>query len=222
VALKELLLKNLRGRSVLDVGCGSGAMVRALAERGLAASGLEPDRELYGLAVRTVAGLEPPSQLLNINLKDLSERETSHFESFLLLDVLEHIEADDVFLLKLSQLMPSGSQLLLLVPALTGLFGKRDRAVGHYRRYDRERLKRIFSPCGFRSVEVNYWNALGTPVYWFFEKILGRSIHEGFRLQTKRSFFARMINNLLLGWFRAVENRTPFPIGLSFFVKASK
>ncbi len=73
-----------------------------------------------------------------------------------MLDVLEHIEDDHGFMSGLAGRMPSGSRLLLTVPAMPRLWSAWDVALGHYRRYRRDTLSTCLESAGFDIQEVSY------------------------------------------------------------------
>ncbi len=73
-----------------------------------------------------------------------------------LLDVLEHIEDDDGFMRELVGKMPVGSRLVMTVPALQSLWSHWDVALGHFRRYDKPMVQRLFAPLDVRVHEVSY------------------------------------------------------------------
>jgi hypothetical protein len=73
-----------------------------------------------------------------------------------LLDVLEHQENDNRFLLELAEKMDRGSRLILTVPALPTLWSAWDEALGHYKRYTRGTLEAATSGAPFRRIEMTY------------------------------------------------------------------
>src|SRR6185295_2687321 len=158
---------------------------------------------------------------VNAGIKDLDAGRLSGYSDFLLLDVLEHLKDDRGMLQHLVERMPPGGKLLCLLPAGEALYGERDRSVGHFRRYSSDSAARLFAGLPFKTVALSHWNLLGFPIYWFFEKLAGRPVPEGFR-QGERSLPRRALNAALLAWFRGVENRVPFPVGLSILVEAVK
>jgi SAM-dependent methyltransferase len=73
-----------------------------------------------------------------------------------LLDVLEHQEDDDAFLGDLAARMEPGSTLILTVPAMQSLWSGWDVALGHYRRYDKRRLRSCVRHLPFAELEISY------------------------------------------------------------------
>jgi SAM-dependent methyltransferase len=182
---------------------------------------VEPDPQLHALAAATLADVKGDCLLVQATIENLPAAQVAACENVLLIDVLEHIEDDGRMLAAIFAKMAPGARLLCLLPALEPLYGRRDRSVGHYRRYSLAAARRLFSGVAFQAVEYRYWNLLGVGPYWWFEKALGRQMPETFR-QGPRSFLQNALNAALLFWFRRVENRLSPPLGLSLLVTAVK
>lgn len=71
----------------------------------------------------------------------------------LLMDVLEHVEMDETFLLNLYAEVPAGSRLFITVPADPSLFGSHDQQLGHYRRYTAKQLQATCENAGWKTIE---------------------------------------------------------------------
>jgi SAM-dependent methyltransferase len=132
-----------RGR-LLEVGCGAGALLHDLAERGFACEALETSEEALELA-----------RFLNQSRPEVrihAEPQPGWAESFdvlVSLEVLEHIEDDAAALASWRGWLRPGGHLLLSVPSRPELWNASDVWVGHYRRYGREDLLRLLDRAGF-------------------------------------------------------------------------
>ena len=121
---------------VLELGCGDGDLLSAFAER-FWSVGLERNvddlaaaRRISPLNVVAGEGGAPPFSL--------------PFDLVGLFDVVEHVE-DDAGLLRLaSRLASPGAWILVTVPADPRLWTNLDVYAGHFRRYRREDLERLF------------------------------------------------------------------------------
>jgi SAM-dependent methyltransferase len=129
------------GRNVLDVGAGIGATAAALGsltfDRYVA---LEPDR-LNVARMREAADAGAYSQNFEAiagTLHDLPPGST--FDTILYIDVLEHIEQDREELRLAAGHLSPGGRIVVLAPAHQWLYSPFDKAVGHFRRYDRTSL----------------------------------------------------------------------------------
>lgn len=70
-------------------------------------------------------------------------------------DVLEHIENDILAINEIYRVLKPEGRFLFIVPAFSFLYSSHDRALNHFRRYDKitiiDRLSR------FKSIESGYW-----------------------------------------------------------------
>lgn len=82
-------------------------------------------------------------------------------------DVLEHFEDDAGVARWLYDQLNDGGYVLLTVPANRLLWSEMDDLLGHFRRYDRQMLKKLFCPA-FEAVQVSYYNCLLLPVKLLF------------------------------------------------------
>ena len=96
------------------------------------------------------------SQIANVSQK---------FNTICHFNVLEHIEADILEIENSIQKLNVDGHLIILVPAHQKLYGKLDRAVGHYRRYNINFFKKnIFKNA--RIVELKYLDIFGYFLYF--------------------------------------------------------
>jgi hypothetical protein len=77
----------------------------------------------------------------------------------LLMDVLEHVPDDYRLLSDLLAAIPVGGYLLVTVPAELALWSKHDESFGHYRRYDRQRLARLWEGLPVTPLLASCYNA---------------------------------------------------------------
>jgi 2-polyprenyl-3-methyl-5-hydroxy-6-metoxy-1,4-benzoquinol methylase len=106
-AIRNLLPKD---GAVLDVGCGGGELVYLLRQRGVDATGIEPDRS-YSESARSTLGL--PVRTGFIQDLDFPERS---FKLILMYHVLEHIDRPVEILGRLCRWLTDNGVLLVEVP----------------------------------------------------------------------------------------------------------
>lgn len=154
---------------VLEIGCGAGALLHDLGERGYTGTGVELSSKARSVAEQILAGDE--------RFRITSEVPRGSAESFDLLicfEVLEHIEDDLAALQSWLNLLKPGGRVLISVPAHQHRWNVTDVLVGHYRRYDRADLESLLRSAGLQAERIL---TIGWPASWFIERarILAKS-----------------------------------------------
>lgn len=98
------------------------------------------------------------------------------FDTIICLNVLEHVEDDHRSLVVMRRLLAPGGRLVLLVPALSALYGTLDVALGHHRRYGRRDLTDKFIAAGLAVRHLEYFNLAGIPGWWLTGRVLRRRL----------------------------------------------
>ena len=110
------------GRTLLDVGCGIGALVAEAVDRGYAASGIDINDQAtrYG---RDTLGLP-----LHTGAVEALHESTMRYDLIVLSQVLEHLEAPAAALNDLSRLLKPGGHIAIESPNMAGLYPRILRA----------------------------------------------------------------------------------------------
>jgi len=199
---------------LLELGCGSGNVMRALGEFGDVV-GMEPDERLIaaaradGLDVRR--GTIPADLVVAEGWADV----------VLLLDVLEHLDDEAAALATARRALTAGGTLIITVPAFGWLWSAHDRALGHRRRYSARQLRRVVERAGFAVTRVTYFSTLLFPgfalVRWL-KRDRGAQAHDLRRPPPAL--------NAMLAWCFAVERylvpRVRLPVGSSLLLIAHR
>lgn len=216
--LFTLVASLVTGRTVVDIGCGSGFFANMLKGRGKEVAGIEPNEEMRNLAKE----INPRIPVVAGGAEDVSQLVTEPVDAITMIDVLEHVENDSEQVRKIYNALKETGEFVLVVPAHPILFGMRDRGMHHYRRYTKSALVKIFTENGFQVVKMRHWNALGFLPYFVSEKILRRPLLAKIRGGEKNGVFSRLLRKVLHTWFSLVENNFDFGFGLSIIAVARK
>jgi SAM-dependent methyltransferase len=128
--------------SILDVGCGTGATLKAVDDLGVAVG---IDRSGHALRYCRRRGL---TRLAAATAEALPIA-TGSLDVVLALDLLEHIRDDGAAAKELARVLRPGGLLLVTVPACPALWSEHDEALDHIRRYRGTQLRGILTRAGF-------------------------------------------------------------------------
>lgn len=144
---------------VVDVGCGTGANLAALASR-YQCVGIDTSEEAISLAGQRFPGVKFLVGRAPQDLGAWMERA----RLVLLMDVLEHVSDDFTLLSELLAAASPGTSFLVTVPADESLWSEHDESFGHYRRYDRARFERVWDGLPVTPLLVSYFNSRLCPL----------------------------------------------------------
>jgi SAM-dependent methyltransferase len=213
--LNKIIVRLLqKPQTILDFGCGSGALSARLLAAGKTVVSRDVSENMLKMAVEYFKSRKINNYKLQLgDLNQLCNSEK--FEAIVALDVIEHIENDREAVLKLKNLLTDDGMLVLSVPAIPWLYGPKDREVGHYRRYDKKMLASLLDDSGLVIQSLRYWNLLGVlPVWWSIKR--NKKVDESFRYNDKE----KLINKFLKFWFSTFENHVFLPLGLTLICVA--
>jgi SAM-dependent methyltransferase len=194
--------QHLQG-DVLEIGCGSGNFTVLMAAAGHRVTGVDLHAPYVDTARARLAGYPAVS----VMCADATSSEfEAQYDTVVMLDVLEHIEDHIGFMTKLRGALRPGGRIILKVPAYQWLMCDMDRAIGHFRRYDRPMLKAALAQAGFDLVEQHYFNLPAVAGWLVNGKILGQTTPPAEQLAA----FERLVP-----LFKWLERALPVPAGVS-------
>lgn len=144
---------------VLEAGAGLGSTTLFLND-GSASQWilLEPDPEMSSILQQKIT-----TQVLKSNSSVVTGtigHVTGKFDTIIYIDVLEHIAADDLEITKAAALLNPGGNIIVLSPAFQFLYSPFDKAIGHFRRYNRKAIRNI-TPAGLQLISNKYYDSIG-------------------------------------------------------------
>jgi SAM-dependent methyltransferase len=157
-ALLDGALDAGRRRLILDAGCGTGANLRHLGDRGRVV-GIDLSEE----ALRFCRSRGVPvtrAELLHLPFPDAA------FDCVTSFDVIYHrwVRDDRAAVFEMTRVLRPGGLLLVRVPALRLLWGAHDEAVHSRHRYTRREVRRLLEGAGLRVLRASYGNTFLLPL----------------------------------------------------------
>jgi 2-polyprenyl-3-methyl-5-hydroxy-6-metoxy-1,4-benzoquinol methylase len=205
VLLQQLKRANRPIRTALEIGCGHG-VVRQLVERDfdIPVDGCDLNQHALQLAKNG------RGRLLVYNIFDRNPEMLEAYDLVLLMDVIEHLE-DDLLFLKaaLAHLKPKGL-VAINVPALMGFYGKYDEVAGHKRRYDIAQIESLFRQTGVKRLSIRYWGFSLLPIL-FARKVVLRFVSRDRVICTGFAEQNAMVRRILRT-IQRMETSMPFPM----------
>jgi glycosyltransferase involved in cell wall biosynthesis len=178
------------GKRVLEIGAGMGNLTRQLA----------PRRERYVCADIDVEHLNRLRSVLlhrpnvEAHICDLARPEDfapfhGQMDSVICLNVLEHVEDDLLGLKNIHSTLGPGGRAIILVPEGMSVYGAMDKALGHYRRYSEDELRKRMQEAGFQVESLIAFNRISRPAWYLRGRVMKRSSMSRVQLQ----IFDRMV-----------------------------
>lgn len=125
-------VKKYIGKNILEVGAGIGSFTKLYLKENQKIT-------LSELDSKNLAALnEKFDQKKNINIKNTLLLETKgQFDTIMYMSVLEHIKEDTLEIKNALDKLTPGGYLIIFVPAHNKLYNAFDKAIGHFKRYEK-------------------------------------------------------------------------------------
>lgn len=222
VSRRELTLRLLRrfsfpqnDRRLLDLGCGTGAVLAELQEFGPATGA---DMSSHALAYCRQRGL---TDLVEADAEALPFVD-GRFSAIVALDIFEHVRNDKLAFSEAGRCLQPGGILVLSVPAFRSLWGPHDVALMHFRRYRLAEIRACLEEAGLNVELLSY------SVFFLFPVVAGLRLIEKFRrgpAQVRLPRVSEELNRFLIRlqrWEGSLLLRFPLPWGSSIVAVARR
>jgi ubiquinone/menaquinone biosynthesis C-methylase UbiE len=154
--LRRCPLSTLKKDRILDIGCGTGTILKLLEDFGTA----------YGIELSTDAiGFLKKRELNRLVRSDASQSLPFGDDTFSLitcLDVLEHLDDDRTLLNEMVRVCKPGGHIILTVPAFNVLWSRHDCALHHKRRYTQKQMLDKVCQLNVTVTKKSYYNTVLT------------------------------------------------------------
>ena len=161
--------------TVLDAGCGDGALSLLLLQQGFrvtavdaAEGGLMRLRAALGAGAQSGEIRPDRADCCRASLDSLPLPDYS-FDAVVSGEVLEHLPDDRAAVREFHRVLKPGGLCFITVPANPKLFGLEDQWAGHLRRYTQPGLAQLFTSSAFTVISLHHW---GWPVTWLYNRVL--------------------------------------------------
>jgi SAM-dependent methyltransferase len=197
------------GRRTMEVGAGPGLLSAHLMEA-LDFYLISEKWPPYLDELRSLAGGRAQVTVRPLDATELAEQADSirslRLDSIFSTNMLEHIKDDVAVMRDMAAAVGPGGRVINLVPAYRKLYGENDRAIGHYRRYERAEMRAKMQAAGLEIEKVITFNQAGV-FAWLTVNTLLRRTHAS---EEQYGAFDRFVP-----LFRLWEKLVPIPLGLS-------
>jgi SAM-dependent methyltransferase len=207
-------------RNFLEVGCGTGFVLQAIAARfptmALAGS------ELFAEGLPFAAERIPQARLRTLDAKQIDIE--NEFDAIGAFDVIEHIDDDVLVLSNLHKALTPGGHLFINVPQHQFLWSQSDDIACHCRRYERPELVKKLQHAGFTIELTTSFVALLLPMmlasrWWSNNVDRSQSVLSELEMRGPLNFLLEQILNVEL---TLVHLGIRWPMGGSLYVVARK
>lgn len=198
--------------SVLEIGAGTGNLSKYFKDLNLLTI-TDQDHDLVG-KLRDKFKNFPKIKVQTLDIASKTLSYTNKYDTIYAVNVLEHIDNDQLALQNMYKLLNSGGRVVLLVPAKQKAYTHLDKKLGHFRRYEKQELMKKIKKAGFKVERINYFNIAGLLSWMLRDKINPDTDV----LSPKHV----KLFDIIVPFLKLVESIIKPPVGISLIVVGSK
>lgn len=155
------ILNNIHyGENVLDIGCGVGTLDYYIAQKDKNVCGVDISKSAIDICKKNakLLGLQKKMKFFCADFLKFDNK--SKFGLIICSEVLEHLNDDRLAVKKIYKMLNLNGLAIFSVPSVNaplykiGLLDKFDKQVGHLRRYDTKRIKKLMISANFKIVRI--------------------------------------------------------------------
>ena len=154
------IIKKYIAGDVLEVGAGCGSFTRNYYNKKIKNVVLTETDEKNIYTLKNKFRNFKNFEVLNLSVDKIDKK----FNSILYFHVLEHIKDDLEEIEKAKSKLNSGGHLVFIVPASKRIYGNLDKAVGHFRRYEKEFFKKDL--LDLELLNLKHLDSIGYVLYY--------------------------------------------------------
>jgi len=206
---------------ILDIGCGTGAMLDELQPFGdVVGADFSPE----ALQFCMTRGVDSPLARADVRRLPFAD---SSFDVVTAMDIIEHIDDDKAASSEIYRVLKPGGRLLVTVPAFASLWSEHDEALHHYRRYTKPHLKDLFQRVGLTVDKISYTVTALFPPIWVYRMLSNTfsKSHTGIDKKANLVHFSGPVNSALLSlsrWETRLVHHLNLPYGVTVVCVARK
>jgi len=195
-----------KSMKILSVGAGTGEDLACFKKMG-SVYAIDIDQNALDLIPASLIAEKKQADACDIPYSD------AFFDMVVAFDVIEHIQDDQKMVEEVHRLLKKGGSFVFTVPAFNFLFGGHDRALNHYRRYNKTMMKRLMT--NFKKETLGYW------FFWLFFPAVVKRLLSRNSPSAPISCFPKLVNRVfytvLSSENKFISRGISFPFGLSLY-----
>jgi len=212
------IYKNNNNLLILDVGCGTGMMMRGLEKFGKVVG-----IDIEGAALKFCQKKDINKVCFGSGVK-LPFKDAT-FDLVTAFSVVEHVQDDVSFIQELSRVCKNSGRIVLSTSAFNFLWSEHDLINKHKRRYTKDNLQKMFNRQHLLVEKITYTNFILFPL--ILPAVFLSNLLKYFHVSLTDAYYAtpKLINRILISILRTeslILSKSNFPFGISLLCVGKK